>query len=207
MLASSSPRRQLLLRSLGIDFIVAVADIDETALAGECPVAMARRLATAKAEAVSALCPDSCVLAADTIVVLNGRVLGKPRDRNDAVQMLQSLAGRVHEVYTAVALIGKGATRVEVEGSEVWLRAYGAEEIAAYVASGDPLDKAGAYAVQSRDFRPVARVGGCYANVMGLPLALVVELLATVGIAPRYSVPTVCHKYFGRCCLDAPGCS
>jgi len=202
VLASGSPRRQQLLSDLGFSFTVVPADVDEQRQPGEEPEQMARRLAANKARVVAAACPAAYVLAADTIVLLAGRVLGKPADPAQAVAMLKALRGRRHQVLTAVALAGSGLLRVEVERSTVLLREYSAAEMAAYVASGDPLDKAGAYAVQSRTFRPVADVEGCYANVMGLPLARVSALLGGVGVFPRNDVTTVCHEQFGRCCLD-----
>ena len=202
MLASGSPRRRQLLTDLGVTFTAVSTDVDERPVPGENPEQMVRRLAAAKAQFVMAHYPDAAILAADTIVVLDGKVLGKPASPQEASAMLKALRGRRHEVITAVVLAGRGPLRVEVERSTVLLRNYSAAEVAAYVASGDPLDKAGAYAVQSRTFRPVAEVDGCYANVMGLPLSLVAELLCSIGVVPEYEVVEVCHQYFGRCCLD-----
>ena len=159
VLASSSPRRRALLTALGFRFTVDAADIDEGALPGETPPALVRRLSHKKAVAVHERHADMTVLAADTIVVLDGQILGKPRDPGEAVNMLVALRGRMHEVYTAVSVAGLGseapaAVATDVCCSNVWMRQYSDAEIQAYVTTGDPLDKAGAYAIQHPSFSP-----------------------------------------------------
>jgi septum formation protein len=180
VLASASPRRRALLAALGLPFTVTVADVDEAVRPGEAPRDYVRRLALEKAHAVAAsLRAGGRVLGADTTVVLDGAILGKPAGAADARRMLGALTGRRHEVITAVALVEleRRVSRVVDETTAVWLRPLAAEEIDAYVASGDPLDKAGGYAIQHAGFRPVARLVGSEANVIGLPLARVAWLL------------------------------
>jgi MAF protein len=185
VLASASPRRRELLRRLGLPFQVAVPAVDETPLPSEPPQQLAQRLAAAKATATLANLPAALVLAADTVVSLDGRSLGKPADAGEAVRMLQALRAREHAVITAVCLARAGAQpNVSACCTRVWMRAYTAAEIAAYVASGDPFDKAGGYAIQHPTFRPVERLTGSYTNVVGLPLGLVRSLLRAVGLAP-----------------------
>jgi len=172
ILASGSPRRRALLEALGVPFTVQNADVDESLLPGERPEPYARRLALAKAHAVAAEVDGGLVLGADTIVVDGDEVLGKPLDAAEAIRLLRRLRGRRHVVITAIALVdaATGAARVGAEHSGVWLRDITDAEIDAYVATGDPLDKAGAYAVQHAGFRPVARIEGSETNVIGLPL-------------------------------------
>lgn len=162
-----------MLKSLGVSFTVEVSGIEESLEPGLLPQAQAVRLARAKAEEVRARCPDSLVLAADTLVVLEGRVLTKPADREEASGMLRSLRGREHRVVTGVSAGGESDWRE----TKVHMRLYSEAEIEAYVATGDPMDKAGAYAIQHSGFRPVDRIDGCYCNVVGLPLGLVRDLL------------------------------
>ncbi len=178
VLASASPRRRELLARLGVPFDVAVSDVPETPLPGERPEAFARRVARDKASAVARRCPGSFVLGADTVVVVGDTMLGKPADRGDARRMLQTLSGRAHRVLTAVALIGPagGCDEVLVE-SRVEFRALAPAEIEDYLDSGEPDDKAGAYAVQGHAKRFVLRVVGSLSNVIGLPLDEVAELL------------------------------
>lgn len=177
VLASASPRRAELLRAAGIPFEVQPADVDETPWAHELPEAHVRRLAAAKAEAVHLRLPDRVILAADTIVVCDGRILGKPKDAADAREMLTMLSGRGHSVLTGVALVKDGVTHVAVEATDVWVAALSPDEIAVYIESGEPMDKAGAYAVQGLASRFVERIEGNYANVVGLPVARVYQLL------------------------------
>ena len=181
ILASASPRRAELLRSAGFTFEIDPADIDETPAAGEAPAAYTLRVAQAKADHVAARHrePDTVVLAADTEVVLGRHILGKPENPADAARMLRSLAGRVHEVLTAVALRG-AREAAEVVTTRVWFAAMSEPEIAAYVASGEPMGKAGAYAVQGRGARFVERIDGSWSGVVGLPLATVHRLLGEV---------------------------
>lgn len=189
LLASASPRRRDLLARLGLPFRTAVSAIEETPLPGESGEALARRLARTKALVIAPAYPDVVVLAADTVVVLDGCPLGKPADTTEAWTMLRALRGRSHEVITAVCVYVPGRSPLSAALTTcVWMRAYGDDEIAAYVASGEPFDKAGAYAIQDPTFRPVARWRGCYTNVVGLPLCLTSALLQTVGVVPTGSV-------------------
>jgi septum formation protein len=184
VLASGSPRRVALLQGLGLAFQVAPADVDESPLPGEAPETVAVRLAEAKAAAVRAHHPGAVVLAADTVVALHGRALGKPADAAEAAATLRSLRGRCHTVLTAVCVTGPSAAPLAaVARSSVRMRHYSDREIAIYVASGDPFDKAGSYAIQHPTFRPVASLEGSYTNVVGLPVELTAELLARAGVA------------------------
>ncbi len=182
VLASASPRRRELLDAAGFVFEVDVADVDETRHAGEPAGAYARRVALAKAQAVAARHPEAMVLGADTVVVLDDEVLGKPVDDADAVRMLTGLAGRAHRVLTAVALVGRGATLDTIEETVVWVQALTPTEIAAYVESGEPHDKAGAYGIQGRASRFIPKIEGSYTNVVGLPVATVDALLRRVTV-------------------------
>jgi nucleoside triphosphate pyrophosphatase len=177
VLASKSPRRRELLLAAGIDCEVVEVDVEETLERLEPPGDHVRRLATEKAAAGFARHPDRVVLAADTIVLVSGEIMGKPRDDRDATRMLRILSGREHEVLTGVALVSKRQTVVEVARSRVWFSPLSEREIADYVASGEPRDKAGAYAIQGRGSRFVDRIQGSYSNVVGLPVALVYRLL------------------------------
>lgn len=169
LLASVSPRRADLLRAAGYEFDVLPADVDESVLPGEKPEAYVRRVAEAKAAAVASKAGGRIVLAADTVVVVDGRILGKPVDDAEAVRMLRLLSGRRHEVMTAITLNGECV----VETSAVELAYLTAAEIDWYVATGEPRDKAGAYAIQGLASRFVTRIEGSYSNVVGLPVALV----------------------------------
>jgi septum formation protein len=213
ILASSSPRRQELLREIGIPFQVHAANINEDQTPGEFPIAYALRLAREKAEAVSKQYPQSYVLGADTIVVLQGEVLGKPIDHADAARMLRLLSGRAHEVTTAVSLIAPNfaapstasqskavpntvtsetgvpnlaaqGTLVETRASttKVYFREIAEAEIQQYVAGGEPMDKAGAYAIQGGASRWTDRIEGEFSNVVGLPLSLVTEMFKITGL-------------------------
>ena len=182
MLASTSPRRRSLLAEAGLDFKVETADVDESTLPGERAQEMVVRLALAKACAAAAGRAEGLVLGADTIVVLDGEALGKPSDEQAARDMLNRLRGRGHLVMTAMAVVNaaSGFTATDVEYTGVWLRDFGTDELEAYIASGDPLDKAGAYAIQHEGFRPVARIQGSACNVIGLPIALTLRLIERV---------------------------
>ena len=177
VLASASPRRADLLRSAGFQFQVVPVDVDERLLAGEDPAVMVQRLATEKAALVSDRVPDGAVIGADTVVVVDGVILGKPGDDRDAAGMLRRLSGRSHEVLTGVAVHANGRRLVAVERTVVWFLPLSDADIAWYVSSGEPLDKAGAYAVQGLASRFVTRIEGSYSNVVGLPVARVCELL------------------------------
>jgi septum formation protein len=184
ILASASPRRSALLTQIGIPHRVMPVDIDETASASESPPAYVQRLAAAKAERLwLQLSPSDRlpVLGADTSVALGERILGKPRDRADCLSMLRSLSGRTHHVFTAVALQWEGVSEVRLSVSEVTFRRLDDAEIDAYWASGEPADKAGAYAVQGLAAVFIERIAGSYSGVVGLPLYETGELLARVG--------------------------
>ncbi len=180
ILASASPRRGEILSRAGFDFEVRVASIDEAPLAGELPEDYARRVARHKALIVAALeSPGSLVLGADTVVVAGREILGKPRDAADAQQILRKLSGRTHRVITGICLVHapREITALVHKASKVTFRALDDEEIQTYIASGEPMDKAGAYGIQGLASKFVTRVEGCYFNVMGLPVALVYDLL------------------------------
>jgi septum formation protein len=186
ILASSSPRRQELLREIGIPFQVHAANINEDQIADEAPSAYALRLAREKAEAVAVHYPQSFVLGADTIVVVDGEVLGKPKDRGDAVRMLRLLSGRAHEVTTAVSLIAPDArTETRASTTKVYFRQLTEDEIQRYVAGGEPMDKAGSYAIQGGASLWTDRIEGEFSNVVGLPLSLVTDMLITTGLMKR----------------------
>lgn len=183
-LASASPRRRELLAQIGVAFEVVAVAVDEALRPGEAPEVYALRLAVAKARAGHALRAGRPALGADTAVVVDGAILGKPRDRADALAMLERLSGRTHHVHTAVALVAAdGTVHSRLSVSAVTFRALSAAERAAYWASGEPADKAGGYAIQGRAAVFVARLEGSYSGVMGLPLFETAELLETCGIA------------------------
>jgi septum formation protein len=177
VLASASPRRAELLRAAGIAFTVDAPDVDERSLPDESPEQYVRRLAIGKAEAVAARHPGALVLGADTTVVVDGEMLGKPSDAADAAGMLRRLAGRAHHVLTGVALARDGDIRAEVATTTVWFARMTEDDIAAYVASGEPMDKAGAYGIQGAASRYVQRIDGPHDNVVGLPVDVVHALL------------------------------
>ena len=215
VLASASPRRQELLRAAGISFVVQPADVDETPLAAESPRACAERLARAKALAVWQKRPQDLVLGADTIVVVDEMILGKPVDAADAARMLRLLSGRVHRVITGVCIAGavasgqwSMASRTETHDASVessgenlatdhWplttasettvvtMNELSDEEIRSYIATGEPMDKAGAYAIQGMASRWIPRIEGDYSNVVGLPVALVYRMLRGSEQSPR----------------------
>jgi nucleoside triphosphate pyrophosphatase len=177
ILASASPRRSELLRNAGIPFVVEPAHVPEEPLPDEPPFVYAQRLACDKARAVFARYPDNVVLGADTIVVTDEHLLEKPSDAADAVRMLRLLSGRSHQVVTGVCLVAPGFEHTEAEVTEVRFSALTEAEIAEYVATGEPMDKAGAYAIQGMASRWVERIEGCYFNVVGLPVARVYRML------------------------------
>jgi septum formation protein len=197
VLASASPRRAALLRAAGIFFDVLAADIDESVVDGETPDDHVRRLASAKAHAVEARVTGRPVLAADTVVVIDHHILGKPADATEARRMLRVLSGRAHQVMTGVALtwranpalprreserVGGPATLVEVAVTTVEFAPLTEAEINWYADSGEPADKAGAYAIQGLASRFVRRIDGSYSNVVGLPVALVYNLCTQAGL-------------------------
>jgi septum formation protein len=202
VLASASPRRHQLLSQAGFTFEVRPAHIPEDPRPGEDPIAYVTRLAREKAQVVfdqiaanaAGKAVDAAtrgaidiqslaVLGADTTVTLDGQILGKPEDEEDAARILRTLSGRSHRVITGVALVTQEAVEVAAEVSAVQFLTLSDEEIAAYVASGEPMDKAGAYGIQGLAARWIPRVEGCYFNVMGLPLALVATMLESRGIS------------------------
>jgi septum formation protein len=178
ILASASPRRAELLRAAGIDFDVVPANVDESIVGHERPRDYVLRLAEAKARAVHARAGDRTVLAADTAVVVDAHILGKPIDVADAKRMLSLLSGRTHEVLTAVTLFGPHTAVSRIDTTTVHFAPIREDEIDWYVASGEPMDKAGAYAVQGLASRFVKRIEGSYSNVVGLPIALVYQMLS-----------------------------
>ncbi|MGA0919380.1 MAG: Maf family protein [Gemmatimonadaceae bacterium] len=186
ILASQSPRRRDLLDLIGITHVVRPADIDESVLPGEAPVPHCERLARTKAATLAAQAPASVVIAADTIVVLDDTILGKPADVTEARATLARLSGRTHTVHTAMAVAHHGQIVSAVESVQVTFRPLSAEEIAAYVATGEPMDKAGAYGIQGFGATIVDRIAGDYFSVMGLGLRRLVALLAELGL--RYDV-------------------
>ena len=177
VLASASPRRSELLRNAGIAFTVQAADVDETPLAGEAARECAERLARDKALAVWRMRLQDVVLGADTIVVVDEKILGKPRDAEDAARMLRMLSGRAHQVITGVCIVEASQTRIASETTVVTMEELSDAEICEYVASGEPMDKAGAYAIQGMASRWIPRIEGDYSNVVGLPLARVYRML------------------------------
>jgi len=185
ILASRSPRRRELLGQIGLEFALADVEVDERPRAAETPRDYVLRLARDKALAARGALGDvdAPVLAADTTVLLAGRILGKPADRREALAMLAALSGREHEVLTGVALAGPAGCHTALSASRVRLRATTAAERAAYAATGEPLDKAGGYAIQGRAAVFVEHLEGSYSGVMGLPLFETAELLRRAGIA------------------------
>ena len=216
ILASQSPRRQQFLRDLGLPFDIVVADIDETPLPNETPVGLVKRLARAKASAVADKIavadrvPDQgehLIIAADTIVALGDKLLGKPIDETDAAAMLQRLRNRPHQVRSALSILHTAADpfdrvqRTIVNSTDVSLRDYSDDEIAAYIATGDPLDKAGSYAIQHPGFAPAHNIKGCYSGVMGLSLVDLSTTLAEFGVEVVAQLIPICesHGKF-QCC-------
>ena len=182
ILASQSPRRRELLTLIGIAHQVLPADIDKSVMPDEAPAPHAERLARAKAHALAEKHPHAVVIAADTIVVVDGDILGKPRDEAHAAEMLRRLSGREHTVFTAIAVARDARTESAVEAVDVTFRALTDAEIKAYIATREPMDKAGAYGIQGYGATIVERVNGDYFSVMGLGLRRLVELLARVGV-------------------------
>jgi septum formation protein len=179
VLASTSPRRAELLTAAGIHFVLRPGNVDESQREGESPVEYSSRLALEKACAVDAA-PGETVLGADTIVVLNGEVMGKPRDAADATRMLTALSGCCHHVITGVCLRRGDKLLHESARTAVWFAPLSEAQIAWYVASGEPMDKAGAYAIQGLASRFIERIDGSYSNVVGLPVAVVYRMLESI---------------------------
>ena len=203
VLASRSPRRRELLALTGLPFEMLAAQTEEVRQPGESPSAYACRLSQDKAQAVVALLDHpALVLAADTIVADGDDVLGKPRDAAEAVAMLRRLRGHSHMVYTGVTVynMASGRTVTQAAASPVLMRGYTDEEVALYVASGDPFDKAGAYGIQHHDFNPAGDFAHCFANVMGLPLCHITRMLRTLAAASLTAVPAACQEYLAYAC-------
>lgn len=207
ILASASPRRRQLLAALGLPFIAETAHIDEEPCENEPPRQLVARLSREKAMVLRGSHPHSVIVGADTIVVLDDRLLGKPANAADAWRMLLDLRGRQHEVLSAVTALdaATGRSASKLNESIVWMRDYSEAEIDRYVASGDPLDKAGAYAIQHEGFAPVAQLEGCYSAIMGLPLGDLAEVLSALGVPVETDVARACAAATGsRCCLASP---
>jgi len=217
ILASASPRRREVFELLWVPFIVHTVPVDEAPRPGEAPGVLVARLSAAKAAAVAqdlrvssqgwieelaAALEHSLVIAADTVVALDGRILGKPRDAAHAQDMLLDLCGRAHSVYSGITVVETGSKRAAIHLSvtQVWMRDYSQAEIETYVATGDPLDKAGAYAIQHASFRPVTRIEGCFAVVMGLPLGALADGLAHFDTCLPVDIPTICRRWTGHLC-------
>jgi len=199
VLASNSPRRRELLALLQWNFTVSVADIDESIETfGESPAEYVLRLAETKARTIaSRMEAGQIVLAADTTVVNGLDILGKPGSDAEALAMLTQLRGRIHQVYTGIALLrtSDGFLLTDLCVTDVPMRNYSDEEMRAYIATRDPFDKAGAYAIQHAEFHPVENLTGCFASVMGLPLCHVTRLLRKMDVNPNADVPANCQKY------------
>jgi len=180
ILASTSPRRRELLTQAGFTFDIVPADIDETQLPGEGPVDYVRRLAFEKAKAIHATHPNDTILGADTTVVLQGEVLGKPANALEAERMLRMLAGKMHQVYTGIAVVTHSATAQHVETTNVFFTPISEADLKRYLSTGDSLDKAGAYGIQGYAARWISRIEGDFFNEMGLPIAATVSLLSCV---------------------------
>jgi len=202
ILASASPRRQELMSLLEVPFEVCVPVVDECFRPGEIPAQVPQRISRLKAEWVVQQVDEGIVVAADTVVVHQGDILGKPRDASHAAAMLRRLQGERHLVLSGVTVMeaATGKQITELCESKVWLRPMDDAEIEDYVDSGDPLDKAAAYAIQNTDFAPVARVVGCPANVMGLPMCHVVRNLRRFGATLPSTPPTRCELRYGYLC-------
>jgi len=207
ILASKSPRRKILLRNLIDSFIVVHPDVEERELPGEEPADFVLRLAKEKALKGGAyLMPNSLdnavVIGADTIVVDGKEILGKPLDRMDAARILEQLRGKTHKVLSGIALynLSTGETQTRLVSTEVKMREYTEDQILEYIASGDPLDKAGAYAIQNRDFNPAPDFYGCYANVMGLPLCHLAVLMKEMRIEADPRVAERCQNSINYQC-------
>lgn len=203
LLASNSPRRKQLLALGNWKFNVTVSDVDESQLAGETPKEYVLRLAQAKALAVAEKADfENIIIGSDTAVIDGNEILGKPQDNEDAERMLKQLRGRTHQVYTGVAIyrVSDKKMLTELCITDVPMRAYSDDEITAYVQTGDPLDKAGAYAIQHPDFQPVESMNGCYASVMGLPMCHVTRTLQKLNVFPQADVPTACQTLLNYQC-------
>lgn len=201
ILASNSPRRRQLLSLTGLPFIVSAANVDESTRSNESPADYVLRLAETKALAIRAD-EDQVILAADTTVVDGSDILGKPQDETEATAMLKRLRGHTHQVYTGIALLRKsdGLLLKDLYVTDVPMRNYSDDEIRGYVATGDPLDKAGAYAIQHPEFHPVANMEGCFASVMGLPVCQVILLMRKMNLQPNTDFFASCETLLENDC-------
>ena len=203
LLASNSPRRKQLLALGNWNFNIVVSDVDESQLADETPKDYVLRLAQAKALAVIEKAhPENIIIGSDTAVVDGNEILGKPKDEEEAVRMLKQLRGHTHQVFTGVAVyrVDDGAMLTELCVTDVPMRNYSDDEIQAYVKTGDPLDKAGAYAIQHPNFQPVESMSGCYASVMGLPMCHVLRTLKKLDVYAIADVPLGCQTLLNYQC-------
>jgi MAF protein len=205
ILASASPRRRELLALSGWSFEIVPAHADETPQPGELPAQLVQRLSQAKARhAAEQVTGRAFVIGADTTVVLEGEVIGKPADAAEAIAMLKRLRGREHEVLTGLTVLdtAAGEAHTDLARSCVPMRAYGDDELLAYIATGDPLDKAGAYAIQHAGFQPVDSDAfhDCFANVMGLPLCHLLRRLRALGVEPSNDLPAACQRFIPYQC-------
>ncbi len=202
VLASASPRRRELLKLLDVDFESVSMNADEARVETESAPAMVERLSRLKANAAHENFPDALIVAADTDVELDGAILGKPRDANEAREMLNALRGRAHNVFTGLTLARDEKRETELVHTRVSMRDFSDSEIDAYIASGDPFDKSAGYAVQHENFRPVAGVEGCFANVMGLPLCRLYHALARHIEMPAPRLECLAHPEM-NCSVEA----
>jgi len=207
LLASNSPRRKQLLALGGWEFTSVPADVDESVQPGETPRDYVLRLAEAKARASARQAgPDQIVVGSDTAVIIDRDILGKPDDSAEAESMLRRLRGRTHQVYTGIAVfrVADGWLAADLCITDVPMRAYSDDEIRDYVATGDPLDKAGAYAIQHPGFQPVASMSGCFSSVMGLPHCHLARLLKEFDIHPAADLPGNCQAFLKYQCPVFP---
>ena len=205
VLASNSPRRKQLFGLSGWEFSVLAADVDETPFAHEAPRDYVIRLAQAKASAIQARADaDAFIIGSDTTVVDGREILGKPVDEADARRMLKQLRGRTHQVYTGVAILYRKNMLIDLSIIDVPMRDYSDAEIEAYIQTGDPMDKAGAYAIQHPEFQPVSSLEGCRAGVMGLPMCHVLRMLKPYDIVPFADVPAACQSLLKYDCKVSP---
>jgi septum formation protein len=207
VLASNSPRRRQLLALGGWEFNILPVAVDEEPLPGENPQAYVLRLAVSKARTAALHAGSQDVfVGSDTAVVDGETILGKPVDNSEAERMLRRLRGRVHQVYTGLAVVygAGGGLRTDICRSDVYMRDYSDNEMLAYIESGDPLDKAGAYAIQHEGFHPVENYQGCFANVMGLPVCHLARLLGEIGVKPQHDIRLECLVTLGVDCSIYP---
>jgi MAF protein len=205
VLASNSPRRKQLFALGGWEFDVIAADVDETPLENEPPREYVIRLAKAKALAIQARAEsDAMIVGSDTTVVDGDEILGKPVDEADARRILKQLRGRVHQVFTGIAILQNEKMAIDLCVTDVPMRDYSDAEIERYIQTGDPMDKAGAYAIQHPEFRPVPKLEGCYASVMGLPMCHILRTLNHFDVTTSADVPASCQTLLNYDCKVSP---